>query len=83
MNKINRLDEARKLYTRLSMDVKRLIRIIKFKFGAKEIIYDNWVFENNVVEVIMDKNYTVTICSYDKERNVYIVLMGTTTDTEC
>ena len=55
--------------------IKRLIRKLQYKFGPSEIIYDNGPFDKVDTKLLMDRDVGLTICSYDKKRGVYVVIL--------
>lgn len=55
--------------------IKRLIRKLKYKFGPTEVIYDNGIFDKIDTKLIMDRDVSVSVCSYDEKRGVYTVIV--------
>lgn len=55
--------------------IKRLIRKLKYKFGPEEVIYDNGIFDKIDTKLIMDKDVSIHVCSYDEKRGVYVVIV--------
>lgn len=55
--------------------IKRLIRKLKYRLGPTEVIYDNGPLDQVDTKLLMDRDVGLTICSYDKNRGVYVVIV--------
>jgi hypothetical protein len=58
--------------------IRRMIRKIKHRasllFGPTETVYSNEPFDKTDNKLIMDRDVCVHICSYNKDKGVYIVI---------
>ena len=65
------------------MNFKQLIRKIKYRLGPKELVFDNGPFDKIDMKLLLDRDVSVTICSYNESRGVFIVLVKTVGVIRC